>query len=258
MSEVNITEIAHQAVPYLNFADSDGNKVPGTSLSVVEFRLPDMSKTTGGFIKIDWENKDPIPVNPTSIDSVEFANSSPKDQSFSIDKEYTDTQSFTWTLNEKLTIEASKETPFAVSKLAGKTTVSFQFEFGSTQSWTKTKEQKFKISQPLIAAKHHLTKATWMLDRFDNAVLPFTAKYQLTGMVSLALLAVTGEYLWTGSVGELISAAIKGGTKNWEVDKDIAYLFLKGTLLASQGTRTYIVMTSDKIQVKDDSNETST
>lgn len=248
MSEVSIREIIRQASPYLNFTDSKSQKIFGSKLRIVEFRAPDMSKTTGGCVKIDWEKKDAIPLTPTSIDIVEYTNDTSENQSFQIDKEYKETKTFTWTLNQALTLGASKETPFAVDALAGKTTVSFEFKFEASQSWTTTKEETRRVSKPLIAPKFTHTTATWMMDQFDNALLPFTATYRLLGIISFVLLAFDGQYKWQGSAGELVAAAIKGGAQDWEVKEGNAFLSFGGTLIASQGTKTYIVMRSEKLK----------
>lgn len=253
MSEVSIREIIRQAAPYLDFTDSKGQKVSGSKLRIVEFRAPDMSKTTGSCVKINWEKKDPIPLTPTSIDMVEFTNDTPENQSIQFDQEYKVTNTFTWTLNQALTLGVSKETPFAVKKLAGNTTVSFEFKFEASQSWTTTKEDTRRISKPLNVPKFTHITATWMMDQFDNALLPFTATYRLSGIISFVLFAFNGQYKWQGSAGELVAAAIKGGAKDWEVKEGNAFLSFSGTLIASQGTRTYINMRSVNLKTDESS-----
>ena len=247
MSEVNIREIAHQATPYLNFADSDGNKVSGSSLSVVEFRPPDMSQATGETIAIQWRNTEPISVTPHVIDTAEFSNGSNAIQSQTFSRSYTDTRSFTWTLSEKIQLGAKTKgkTNFIFAEAAVE--LSFQFEFGSTQSWTNTHTEQFTVNFPLQVPAHSIVQARWLLQQLKNVVLPFTAIYELSGTISLALLTLTDEYTWAGSVGELINAAIKGGAKNWKVKGDIANLSFGGKLLADQGVMTQVVITQKKI-----------
>ncbi len=252
MSEFNIKDIANQALPYLIFKDSEGKAVEGSKLSVATFYPPDMSKASGATIEINWTNQDPISLTPNTVDTAEFTNGSDETQSQTFHRSYTDTQTFTWTLSEKFQLGVSSTTKAGVNldvfSLGEEFTVSFSFEIGSTQSWTNTETKTFSVDFPLKVPPHTIVKAKWILQQLKNITLPFTAVYELSGTVSLTILAVTGEYTWTGSTGQLITAAVKGGAKNWTVNGDVAHLSFSGKLVADQGVVTQVVVTQKDLE----------
>lgn len=166
---------------------------------------------------------------------------------------YNDTQTFTWTLNEKLELGVSSTTTAGVNlevlSAEEELTVSFGFEIGSTQSWTKTETREFSVEETLRIPPHKTIRAEWIIQQLKNLTLPFTVVYELSGKVSLALAVLGfGIYRWTGSVGELLTAAMNGGTKNWTVNGDIARLSFSGQLVADQGVITKVILNQKDIE----------
>ena len=103
------------------------------------------------------------------------------------------------------------------------------------------------VTFPLQVPPESIVTASWVVQQLDNVTLPFTATFEVTGMITLSVLAITGEYTWTGTAGQLIAAAIMGGAGGWNVKGDAADRNFTGTLVADQGVTTQVIVTQKNL-----------
>ena len=100
MAEININDIAAQAVPFLTFTDSGGASVAGSSLSVATIRQPDLSQASVNVVAVNWTNTNPVSLTPNYVVTANYTNKSMVAQSQTFAYQYADTHTHTWTVSD--------------------------------------------------------------------------------------------------------------------------------------------------------------
>lgn len=241
MASVDINQLAQQAIPFLTFKDANGKSTAGSSIQVVTYPPPDMSKATSTTTSMTWLNTNPVSLTPSILDTSTFTNNTDVVQSQTFQHSSTDTQTFTWSLTETINLGVSNTAKGSFIFVEDQLTLSFSFTMGSTQSWTETTTQQLTVTFPLQVPPRTIVKASWVLDRLSNVTLPFSATQQLAGTISLEVFGVNGTFTWSGTAGAFITAAISGGAQGWTADVNTGTLTFTGSLLTDEGVQTNVV-----------------
>ena len=106
------------------------------------------------------------------------------------------TESFSWGLNEKLTVGAEFKIKATIPLLgAAETTIKTSLEVGSSQQWTETTQRTVAVSATMVARVTGSYKMEGFVYVADNVKLNFTAK--LSATANGTRVSTRGEYVAT-------------------------------------------------------------